>query len=76
MWTLPDSLLSLLLDSQYPGRPSALLQEEHYLSGPSPVSGDGHSAERRFTGCVYSKGTGEEKTVCFKILPSQLCFVI
>lgn len=24
---------------------------------------------------MYSKGTGEEETVCFRILPSQLCFV-
>lgn len=44
---LPCWILSIL------DAPSALLQEEHYLSGP--VSGDGHSAERRFAGCVHSK---------------------
>lgn len=44
-----------------PGSPFALLQEEHDLSGHSPVNGDEHSAERRFTGCVYSKETGERK---------------
>lgn len=44
-----------------PGSPFALLQEEHVLSGRSPVNGDEHSAERRFTGSVYSKETGERK---------------
>lgn len=40
-----------------PGSPFTLLQEEHDLSG----RGDEHSAERRLTGCVYSKETGGGK---------------
>lgn len=53
-----------------PHASSALLQDELCSSGP--VSGDRHGAGRKSSGCVSSKGTGEEETVCFRI---QLCFV-